>query len=734
MITRRDFLKLGSSAAILSSFPDSIRKALAIPAYNATGTIQDVQHVVILMQENRSFDHYLGTLRGVRGFSDRITIPLPKNRTVWQQDDGQGNYLLPFRLDQTLGNAQRFSPKGEHSWLDASAAWDKGRMSAWVKSKKASSMAYLGRQELEFQHALAEAFTICDAYFCSLHGGTNTNRLFHMTGTNGPTGDGPYASKKSIVDNFWDTITPQDTGNVGYDWMTYPERLQQAGVSWMVYQNMPDNFYDNSLVGFKAYRKANIDSGLPVSNSATYVSPPYDPSLDAWLPLYKGVANTMPDGGFLEKFKEDIINNRLPQVSWINAPESYCEHPDTSSPIQGAWYTQQVLEALTSNPEVWSKTVLILNFDENDRYFDHVPPPCAPSYVNGQMAGKTTLSETSLSSEYYTHPSYYVPPNSASPIPAWTTPDGNCYGPGPRVPMYVISPWSRGGWVNSQAFDHTSILRFLETRFGVRETQISDYRRAVFGDLTTTMNFATPNDAIPTLNVSLTKSNVDQLRKNQEGMRPITAPSQQLMPIQAQGSCLSRALPYELQTSARIDQSAHTVKLIFTNSGTAAAVFHVYDKCHLEDVPRRYMVQPDKQLEDTWTTSNSEGLYDLWVLGPNGYHRAFAGKISLSESSNAPRPEIQVDYDADKGDVYLHLINESSSFCTLTASSDPAYGSKTQQATVGGQYRLAKLHWDLQENGCWYDITVTSSHDPLWRRRLAGRVETGKDSITDPAM
>lgn len=728
MISRRDFLKFGGSAAVLASFPESIRKALAIPANNATGTIQDVKHVVILMQENRSFDHYFGTMRGVRGFGDRFTIPLPNNRSVWQQDDGNGNYTMPFRLDQTKGNAQRFEPKGEHSWIDARDAWDKGRMAAWVKSKKPFSMAYFGRQELEFQFALAEAFTVCDAYFSSLHGGTNTNRLFHMTGTNGPSGDGPNATRKSIVNNFWDTIAPTDDGSQGYDWMTYPERLQQAGVSWMVYQNMPDNFYDNCLAGFKQYRKANFDSGVPVSNVMTSSSPPYDANLNASYPLYKGIANTMPDGGFLDHFRHDVSNGNLPQVSWINAPEKYCEHPDQSSPIQGAWYTQQVLDALTANPDVWSKTVLIVNFDENDGYFDHVPPPCPPSRINGSLVGKTTLPESALSPDYYTHPSY-CPDTTLS----WTMPDGDCYGPGPRVPMYIISPWSRGGWVNSQVFDHTSVLRFLEARFGVRETQISDYRRAVFGDLTSAFNFVTPNDRTQMLPVQLTKTGVDNLRTAQEGMVQITAPSSQSMPSQAQGSCPSRALPYELHTSARIDPAARTVRLIFANTGGAAAVFHVYDKLSLEAIPRRYMVEAGKQLEDTWGASGTDGRYDLWVLGPNGYHRAFAGQASLSRA-DAARPEIQVCYDAVKGNVYAHLSNDSQSECTLTAVPDAAYGGETQQAVVGSQCSVIELGWDLQENSCWYDVVVTSSHDPLWRRRFAGRVETGRDSVTDPAM
>ncbi|MGM7343321.1 alkaline phosphatase family protein, partial [Acinetobacter baumannii] len=126
-------------------------------------------------------------------------------------------------------------------------------------------------------------------------------------------------------------------------------------------------------------------------------------------------------------------------------------------------------------PEVWSKTALLINFDENDGYFDHMPSPSAPSRLkNGQYAGKSTLSNADMQDEYFDH----AAPEGSHSQP---TPDGRVYGPGPRVPLYVISPWSRGGWVNSQVFDHTSVLMFLEKRFGVKEPNISPYRRAVCG-------------------------------------------------------------------------------------------------------------------------------------------------------------------------------------------------------------------------------------------------------------
>ncbi|WP_156294172.1 phosphocholine-specific phospholipase C [Serratia oryzae] len=720
---KRKFLKgsLSTIAAMtaMQMFPPSIQKALAIAANNKTGTIKDVEHVVIFMQENRSFDNYFGTFPGVRGFGDRFTIPLPNNLNVWQQSDGKGNVILPYRLDQDQGNAQRVAGT-PHSWVDARNAWDKGRMTHWPQYKQPQSMSYFGEQELQFQFALANAFTLCDAYYCSLHGGTNSNRLFHMTGTNGAT----TSTGKVVVNNVFDELNTDTDLNYAYDWTTYPERLEANGVSWKVYQNLPDNFTDNPLAGFRQYREANILSGKPVYNDVDFDdNPAYDPATDS-KGLYKGIANTMPDGGFLASFKQDILAGNLPQVSWIIAPADYSEHPGPSSPVQGAWYTQEILDALTENPDVWSKTVLFVNFDENDGFFDHMPPPCAPSLdENDEPIGKSTLSQEQLSYEYYTHPivdGTRMPPQ-----------DKDCYGPGPRVPMFVISPWSRGGWVNSQQFDHTSVLRFLEARFGVREGNISPFRRAVFGDLTSAFNFTNPNvDPLPTLEGRSTKEYADTLRQAQEALLKIPVPAEQDFPVQQAGIKPSRALPYELHTSARTYAQAQIVSLIFANTGSQAAVFHVYDKLHLKRVPRRYVVEAGKQLDDVWVLDNADaGAYDLWVLGPNGYHRAFAGELTPGHAD----PEIRVCYDITYGKVLVTLMNSSDRPCAfnVTAKAYRKDGPWTATVASGSQHEYA---WELEDSGNWYDFEVTCEELPAFYRRFAGRVEIGKDSITDPAF
>ncbi|MGJ7522799.1 phosphocholine-specific phospholipase C [Variovorax sp. LT1P1] len=729
--SRRNFLRntatTGIAAATLAAFPPAIRRALAIPANNATGTIMDVEHVVILMQENRSFDHYFGTLKGVRGFGDRFTIPLPNGRTVWEQEYLAGQIVPPYYLDSSKGNALRV--KGTpHDWNDGQNAWDGGRMSQWPTHKKTSkapftqSMGYYKEAELPFQFALTNAFTVCDAYHCAMHTGTNSNRTFLWTGTNGPTG-----ANVAMVTNEWDDIGPSTSG---YDWTTYPERLEKAGVSWIVYQNMPSNYTDNSLCGFKQYRRANEASGKPVSHDGNVVSPAYDPATDnVGNPLYKGIANTMPDGGFLGTFKQDVLNGKLPNVSWIVAPSTYSEHPSPSSPVQGAWYIQEVLDALTAVPEVWSKTVLIVNFDENDGFFDHVPSPAAPSRdASGKPAGKTTLSDADMSFEYFDHP---APPGTVDQ----DTPDGRVYGPGVRVPMYVISPWSRGGWVNSQAFDHTSVLRFLEARFGVKETNISPFRRAICGDLTSAFNFATPNsEVLPTLAGRKSKTDADTLRAAQDALTQVALPGTAVLPTQATGTRPSRALPYELHVSARADSIGGKVQLLFSNTGKAGAVFHVYDQKHLDRLPRRYAVEAGKLLDDSWTpVAGDEEGYDLWVLGPNGFHRHFKGNLGKLRAGGAPVPEVRVCYDITNGNVYLDMKNTGTNAVKFTIRAKAYREDGPWTATVAGG-ATAEQHWELADSGRWYDFAVTCDADPAYYRRFAGRVETGQHSVSDPAM
>lgn len=694
--SRRDFIKLsGASVAAVatsSMFYPSIARALSISANNVQGSIMDVEHIVVLMQENRSFDHYFGTMLGVRGFGDRHPIPTVNDSVWWQEfrSDDNNRLLSPYHLDSRIGNAQRVNGT-PHSFNDALDAWDNGRMDSWPTYKEQQSMGYYTETEVPFQFALANAFTVCDAYHCSLHGSTNPNRLFFWTGTN----NHPDDPNPPAINNNFDSLGKSDEG---YQWRTYPERLQEAGVSWRVYQNLPDNFTDNPLAGFVNYRIANEQRGNQ-PNGAPY--PAWKPEDDQFIPLLKGVSNTMPDRGFLDALREDVAAGTLPQVSWIVAPADFSEHPGPSSPVQGGWYTQEVLDALTSNEELWSKTVLIINFDENDGFFDHLPPPTPPTLLDGEIQGGCTLDTRG---EYHT--------------------DNRPYGPGPRVPALIVSPWSRGGWVNSQVFDHTSVLRFIEARFGVEEENISPYRRAICGDLSSAFNFSNPNDEqLPNL-PKVTKAQANILVRQQQKLDQLSPPAedQQQVPRQTMGVRPSRALPYELHVNA--EQYSDRLSIKMSNTGEQGALLHIYDKLKLDAVPRRYALASQETMEDDWSVSTSAG-YDVWLIGPNGYHRSFTG--AGDEESKA---RVSVCYDLTQPALLLTLTNLMDEPLTLTLDNSVYLGGVMTLELTPNQVLDQRV--ELAGQGNWYDVTVR--YGERWQRRYAGRIETGQHGVSDPMM
>ncbi len=716
---RRSFLRaVGGAAgttAALCTFPPVIQKALAIPANRRTGTIADVEHVVILMQENRSFDHYYGTLNGVRGFADPFPIPVPDSagivgKNVWLQPNqlpnGAPPVLAPFRLNTEQQFALMRVEGTPHTWPDAQFAWNHGRLDSWPKFKTNTALGHYAQGDLPFQWALVNAFTVCDAYHASLQTGTNPNRLFQWTGTNDPLGLGHGPATYNDYDNF--DSNPGNDG--GYSWTTFPERLQAAGVSWQVYENMADNFTDNPLAGFQTFR------------AAWFQTPGYSPALRD-----RGVSTRD-----LDQLRTDVLANQLPQVSWIVATAEGSEHPSPSSPAQGADYTARVLEALTANPEVWSKTVLFLNFDENDGFFDHVPPPAVPSYqrwnADPALATRAGASTVDTTGEYH---EILVPYNDNA---LERTLLHRPYGLGPRVPMVVISPWSKGGWVNSQVFDHGSVLRFIEKRFGVVESNISPWRRAVCGDLTSAFNFADPDDSEFFSQLPATLELANRARALPGRTKP-TVPAVTTLPVQTDGVRPARALPYNLQVAASIQREAGEpaprLRLNLANLGSQGAVFHVYDRRRLGDLPRRYTVEAGRQLADHWPLLPG-GNYDLWVLGPNGFHRHFTGNGLKARTPGKPQPEVSVGVDSATRELVLRLTNGGAAACTFSLVARK-YVSLSSTHNVAGRSELT-LRLPTAASHGWYDYSVGVQGQSDYSRRFAGHVENGAPSISDPAM
>jgi len=419
--------------------------AQAAAAAPKSGSLKDIEHVVIFMQENRSFDHYFGTLSGVRGFDDT------RDRGVFYQRGLNGKTIHPFHLRTDC------LPDLAHEWGPQHLSWNGGKMNDFLITHEQNdvpsvygspsgtgveTMGYYARADLPFYYALADAFTICDRYHCSVIGPTDPNRLISMSGTIDPAGThgGPLLetlptgkrSRSSLAGHF--------------TWTTVPERLEAHGVSWKVYTDPQQaGILDNVLTYFKAC--------TPGSK------------------LYElGTQPTFP-----ADFLSDLAHDRLPQVSWLLSGLGETEHPGYGPVPAGEVVARQVVEALISQPKVGKKTALFLTWDENGGFFDHVPPPTPPRGTKGEYLTVATLPDESA--------------GIRGPI-----------GLGFRVPMLVVSPFTRGGLVCSDVFDHTSTLRFLETRFGVEVPNLSAWRRSVTGDLTSAFNFAArPSDGRPAL-------------------------------------------------------------------------------------------------------------------------------------------------------------------------------------------------------------------------------------------
>ncbi|MEI9989127.1 MAG: phospholipase C, phosphocholine-specific [Rhizomicrobium sp.] len=670
---RRTFLKHAVAGLAAGALPLQLRQALALPARGKTGTIMDIEHVVILMQENRSFDHYFGMLRGVRGFSDPRPLMLPSGESVWHQPSPGAPPETPFRLDSKNSAAQSLGSL-DHSWKGSQARWK--NHDAWIAAKGPMTMGHFAREDIPFYYALADAFTICDAYHCSLFGPTNPNRMFLFTGTNGlAVGNDGLQAIQNPPDEVNETADPRNDAPAfgAYRWTTYAERLQAAGIDWRIYQEY-DNYGDNALAYFAAFRGLDPASDL------------YDRAR-SW-PATSNAANAKQSRGehLVRRFADDVAGGRLPQVSWIVAPYILCEHP-AACPAFGEQLVARLLSVLASHPDVWAKTAFILNYDENDGFFDHVPPPVPPGMG---------ISTVSLQGESY---------------------KGEPVGLGPRVPLLIVSPWTKGGFVNSELFDHTSVIRFLERRFGVMEPNITPWRRAVCGDLTSAFDFAA-NDG------GWRASLPDTAGYNAQGdaapsLPPVKRPETNTLPRQEPGRRPARALPYALEVAGGAEPGRFALRI--DNRGSAGACLTVYAKDGAAG-PWYYTVGAGESVSDSLPVGKDG--FAFAVHGPNGFLREL--------SARAPYPSVAVTsrYDAAGESLVLRLHNSGPAPCDVTvAPRDYANApARTHRLAAGA---ATEDRWPIAVSDHWYDLEARSG-DAVWR--FAGHCETGRASFSDPAI
>jgi phospholipase C len=850
---RREFLKktalLTGAAGVAQLLPESILRALAITPPEGS-TWQDAEHIVLLMQENRSFDHTLGTMRGVRGYNDPRAIELPNRNLVWLQSNAEGQTYAPFHLDIKNTKAT-WMDSLPHSWANQVNARNDGKHDQWLNVKQNSipeyshmplTLGYHTREDLPFYYALADAFTVCDQSFCSSLTGTNPNRLHFWTGT---VREQQHEDSRAHVWN-----DDMDYGTL--KWTTFPERLEALGISWKCYQNeiaidtgfrgeedpWLSNFQDNPLEFFAQYniqthplhvaflkehqqrlqkdiadlqqQIASLPAGDPTADHLqknlhqrqldldklnrepalatgvtfdqltpqqqalhlkafdTNKNDPHYRTLESLSYRDGGTERTMkaPKGDVLHQFRQDVQSGQLPTVSWLSAPENFSDHP--GAPWYGAWYVSEVMDILTHNPEVWKKTIFILAYDENDGYFDHVPPFTAP-HPHKEGTGKVSAGiDTSV--DFVTHAQEEERKGFPQPF------DRECsIGLGFRVPLIIASPWSRGGWVNSEVFDHTSTLKFLEKFLSqkagkaVRETNISDWRRTVCGDLTSV--FRTYHSGVMPDQEFLAKDAfLESIHKAK--FKPLPADFKALSAEeiaafnkaphlsphavrQEPGTRPSCALPYCMHAEGRLNKDRSALEIVLINDDslfgekTAGAPFNVYAPggyFRLDDNERdqlgqfetartwAYGVRPGDTLTDSWPLGEFEGRrYHLRVYGPNGFYRELKG------DEGDPSVDIRLDYQKTTGVKYaltgngiVQLANTGNRPCFIDIT-DHAYGAHYQARSLAAGATGA-LPLSLATSQGWYDFSVRVRGYEGFEKRYAGRIETGRDSISDPQM
>ncbi|GJN69914.1 non-hemolytic phospholipase C precursor [Purpureocillium lilacinum] len=428
--------------------------AALAPLAAAAGSLKDIKHIVLFMQENRAFDHYFGTMAGVRGFGDPNVQVNNDGRTVFEQPIPEAkngvDILKPWHINYLGGEwkqATQCMAAGDNGWGAMHSAYNSGLGNNWVRADGAWSLGYFKREDVPTQWDIAEGWTLADMATQSVLAATDPNRIMWMSGSINIPGSpsNPDGSGGIIIDN---SATPgceaPRLNCFPFVWKTFPEYLEDAGISWQVWQDL-DNFEDNMLAYFEQYQLAKNGSALRTKGNSY-------PGLDAF---YKAAA----DG-------------TLPQVSWIVGPQELAEHAP-NQPVDGAWLQKKVVDAITSSPK-YHETVLIISYDEQGGWADHVVPQ-AP---DRDAAGEWMMD----------------PYNQYGIVPV---------GPGWRTPRTIVSPWTRGGNVFTERADHTSDIMFVEQWAaaqgykGVYSKELTQWRRDHMSNLVNAFDFTHSDTSCP---------------------------------------------------------------------------------------------------------------------------------------------------------------------------------------------------------------------------------------------
>lgn len=673
-----------------------------------TRTIRDLKHVVILMLENRSYDHYFGMIPGARGFEDKQALQFPDGTNVFQQPDSSRpeGYLLPFRMDSARMNALGGWDL-PHGWPDGQQAWNNGANNQWAQAKTPRTMGYFTEAEIPWAYAAAQAWTVCDHYHCSIFSATYPNRYYLMSGTIDPSGGNvPGRGFQSAYNN-------NGTGSP-YTWPSFVEQLEAAGASWNVYisRSPGTNYGLNILSKFKGVRDWFTSSGdVPFgsatepaktaaarggyyfdSNGKQIFPEPTPPNTDDFGPAYLNA--------YLQDFITDCAQDTLPLVSYLIPPDAYQEHPGGGE--RGGSYVSRVVEALASNPEVWNSTLLIVNFDEADGLFDHVLPPVPEEGTKDEFLPASG-------------------PNPAGHI-----------GPGPRVPALLFSPWTRGGHSYSGVMDHTSTQQFIEDwlhetqGIKVRNTNITQWRRSLLNNLAGALDFANPDFSVPVLPNPSPERDRFHMDATLPPMAPPASALEQSMPVPhtAHGGVKPKPVPYQQHASVTVDRATGKVTATLSNDGGSTSTgvsMAVYPDEHYPFKATPYTVMPGRPRRYEWDATVTGGRYAFSIYGPDRFVRTFAGTVTPKAEDAAGVASVDAQLEARGNEPVLRLTLRNDGKHKLSFTLTPNdYEGRTHTVSVPAG-KSHRIDWPTDRYG-FYDVIITDSSETGFKHRYAGRI------------
>ena len=756
---RRDFIKMlglaGTSTAAYAACSTYMQEALAqstviddllsAASHCQLGSLKDIDHIIILMQENRAFDHYYGTVRGVRGFGDPRPLRLRSGESVFNQPKGTDGVVKPFQARREGASAGDYAAGDfglAHSYNDGLKAVGSGWNDQWIAAKGDGAMVHFDTaKDLSYYHKLIEAFTICDGYHCSVPAGTSPNRSHFWSGT----------AKGLPVNTYFDGS--KDSA-IKPDWKTYPEYLQDLKIDWKFYQNglndlginagaFTGDFEDNTVIYFKQFwndRTSEIFKRCATPNT---------------------ILRTDPDKP--SDFENDVASGKLPAVSWIVAPTAFCEHPASVSPHFGEYYTNEILRVLAANPDVWKKTVFILNYDENDGFFDHVAPPMPPLPAQKDV-GKVSAGIVIPQTQDVKNVDAECVVRDTSGGWAAVTDQIKPMGIGTRVPCIIVSPWTVGGRVCSELFDHTSTLRFLDTWLAAKGLHaegtifgnISSWRRAICGDMTSAFDFTRKLDTVAEegkdkldlvvaaakpVPAYLTPAQQEALKANLPKYASRTADiaidlAKETRDKQEKTQVELLPLGYDFNVYASItekDGTAGTFRLTFRNKGKIGTALNVYSYVKADANRGAWfyaLEKPGKDgvpvtLADDYDLGSRAGKYEFAVHGPGGYLSEFRG-----DANNAGQKQIaeivNVTASTDSTGVRFDFGEWPGANGDLTMIN--AYTTET--ATIAA--KTASIASATKDG--WYDVAFIDKAGTGYLRRYAGHLENGYIGKSDPAI